>query len=115
MMPSPHRKLCLPGKIKTSSSIFLGKLNRLFSNGAQTTFPGLSWSLSHLLAPLGDADTRERSSITVTAFADPFESHALFKSCSHTGTTEWGTQINKPGKKIIFCLPKHPEIHDLER
>ena len=54
-------------------------------------------------------------SITVMAFADQFESHDLSKSCSHTGTTEWGTQINKPCKKIIFLLPKHPEIHDLER
>lgn len=52
--------------------------------------PGLFWPSSGLLAPLGDADTKGGCGVNVTALTYLFESHDLFKSLSHGGTTDWG-------------------------
>lgn len=64
--------------------------------------PGLFWSLGGLLVPLG---TRHKGRMQIC-------SSVVLTAAPLNGTP---AQINKPGKKIISLLPKHPEIHDLER
>lgn len=36
-------------------------------------------------------------------------------SCSSVVFTAAPAQLNKPGKKILFLLPTHPEIHDAKK